>query len=417
MRYDDGPLLEQCWEEQETTVESVKAPETSQSDYSCAVTEGRRLVYVIDSLRTGGTERHLMRLVQGLATSGWHVSVYCLAHTGRFVSELEEIGVQVEGPARSWSKTASSILYTTKHLCAYLQRERPAVVHCYLPTSAVIGTVACRIAGVPVVVTTRRTVHNRRGRRLLVYRLATTVTDRLSSAIVAVCDAAREQAIREGTPETRIVTIYNAAPRFRSRHIRRDLFAGSPVFGTIGRLHPSKGYIFLIEAVPLVLEKLPQARFVLVGEGGERVRLEKRARELGVASRVDFLGERVDADDLLPEFDIFVSPSVVEGMPNAILEAAVARIPIVATGVGGVPEVIQDALTGLLVEPGSSSRLASALIRMGQDEMLRTGCVRKAEELVSSRFREREEIARTEGLYLGLLSEECIGGADGGELE
>lgn len=417
MRHEGSPLAAQSSQGHETLVELVKGLETSPGRRACGVSEGPRLVYIIDSLETGGTERHLMRLVRGLVTSGWHVSVYCLAHTGRFASELEEIGVQVEGPSRTWSKTASSILHVIRHLCIYLRRERPDVVHCYLPTSALIGTVACRIVGVPVVVTTRRTVHNRRGHGLFIYRLAMAVTDHLSNSVVAVCDAAREQAIREGTPESRIVTIYNAAPRFRSRSTKRELFAGSPVFGTIGRLHPSKGHIFLIEAVPLVLEKLPEARFVLVGDGSERVRLEERALELGVASCVDFLGERADADDLLSEFDIFVLPSIVEGMPNAVLEAAVAGIPVVATCVGGVPEVVQDANTGLLVEPGSSSRLAAALIRMGQDETLRADCRKKAEELISSRFQEREEISRTEGLYLTLLYGECTSVVSGGKTE
>lgn len=398
-------------------MEFGKGLETPQTDYARTVPEARRLVYVIDSLKTGGTERHLVRLVQGLVTSGWHVSVYCLSQTGRFVSELEEIGVQVEGPTQPWSKSAGSVLYATKHLCNYLRRERPAVVHCYLPTSGLIGTVACRISRVPVVVTTRRSVHNRRGQHLLVYRLAAAVADRLSNAVVAVCEAAREQAIREGTPEAKIVTIYNAAPDFRDRRIRRDLFLGSPVFGTIGRLHPSKGYIVLIEAVPLVLEKLPRARFVLIGEGSERDHLEKRVRELGVTSSVDFLGERVDASNLLPEFDILVLPSLIEGMPNAVLEAAAAGIPIVATRVGGVPEVVRDSHTGLLVEPGSSPCLARALVRMGQDETLRADCRKKAKELVVSRFREREELSRTEGLYLGLLAEEHVGVADGGDLE
>lgn len=371
---------------------------------SLMVTEGRRLVYVIDSLRTGGTERHLVRLVRGLVLSGWQVSVYCLTRSGRFVEELEEMGVKVEGPASRPSKSLPGVLFAIRHLHEYLRRERPAVVHCYLPTSGLIGAVAGRLAGVPVVVTTRRSVHHFRGRRLLIYRLAAAITDRLSNAIVAVCEAAREQAIRERTPRQKIVTVYNGVPLARGGHVRQNRFTGSPVVGAIGSLHPDKGHIFLIEAIPLVLEKLPHARFVLIGDGPERARLEGRVQDLGLGSRVDFLGERWDTTDLFVEFDIFVLPSVVEGMPNAILEAAVAGIPVVATRVGGVPEVIQDTLTGLLVEPGSSASLASALVRAGRDETLRDRWSRNAQKLVATQFGEQEESSRTQELYVSLLA-------------
>lgn len=369
-----------------------------------AGTGGRHVAYVIDSLQTGGTERHLVRLVRGLVDCGWHVSVYCLAPGGKLVPELEELGVRVEGPPLGWSKSARSVTLATAHLADYLRHERPAIVHCYLPTAGLIGAMAGRIAAVPVVVTTRRSVHNRSGVRLIVYRLTTAVADRLSNAVIAVCEAAREQAIREGTPGGRITTIYNGVPESQRRGIRHNLFTGSPVIGTIGRLHASKGYASLIEAMPLVREKLPQARLVLVGEGREREQLENRVRELRLNSHVDFVGERSDAAGLLPEFDIFVLPSVIEGMPNAVLEAAMAGIPVVATRVGGVPEVIQDSISGLLVEPGSSVSLAHALVRMGQDDSLRGECGKNAYDRVIRQFGVGEEIRRTESVYLSLLA-------------
>jgi glycosyltransferase involved in cell wall biosynthesis len=153
----------------------------------------------------------------------------------------------------------------------------------------------------------------------------------------------------------------------------------------------------------LVLTELPEGRFVLVGGGPERPRLEQLAAELGVAGTVQFLGQRTDISDLLPGFDVFVLPSITEGMPNAVLEAMVAGIPVVASRVGGVPEIVQDGETGLLIEPESPSDLARALIRLGRDAPLRLSLARNARAMVASRFNPRREVDETEAVYFQLL--------------
>jgi glycosyltransferase involved in cell wall biosynthesis len=174
------------------------------------------------------------------------------------------------------------------------------------------------------------------------------------------------------------------------------------VIGSVGSLHVRKGYQYLIEAVPLVLTELPGARFVLVGEGPERLRLEQLAAELGVAGRVQFLGQRTDVSAVLPEFDVFVLPSITEGMPNAVLEAMAAGIPVVASRVGGVPEIVQDGETGLLVEPESPSDLARSLVRLGRDAPLRLALTQRALAVVTSRFNPQREVDETEAVYFQL---------------
>jgi glycosyltransferase involved in cell wall biosynthesis len=233
----------------------------------------------------------------------------------------------------------------------------------------------------------------------------TAIMDRCSDVVIAVCEAACEQAIHEGTPAEKVIVVENSVPLTREVPPRGNLFNGDPVIGSVGSLHVRKGYRYLIEATPLVLTELPEARFVLVGGGPERPRLEQLAAELGVAGRVQFLGQRTDISDLLPGFDVFVLPSITEGMPNAVLEALYAGKRVVASRVGGVPEIVQDGETGLLVEPESPSDLACSLVRLGRNAPLRLALRQRALAVVTSRFNPQREVDETEAVYFQLLQQ------------
>jgi glycosyltransferase involved in cell wall biosynthesis len=185
------------------------------------------------------------------------------------------------------------------------------------------------------------------------------------------------------------------------QHLR--LFPGSPVFGTVGSLVPCKGHSFLIDAMPPVLRTLPRAQFVFVGDGPLRARLEAQTRLYGVEAQVEFLGERSDALQLLSSFDCLVHPSLAEGMPNAVLEAMAAGLPVIVTGVGGVPEIVDDGLTGLIVPPRSSEALAARMIRVGSDEALRARLGTAAREAMATGFSVRREAEETLSVYHSLL--------------
>jgi glycosyltransferase involved in cell wall biosynthesis len=231
--------------------------------------------------------------------------------------------------------------------------------------------------------------------------------DRCSDAVIAVCEAARQQAIAEGTPAEKIETIYNSVEAQPAPDRSTRLFAGSPVIGTVGRMDSYKGQAYLIGALPVVLIEFPDARFVLIGDGPERECLQSSAERLGVGDRVSFLGTRSDVSVLMSQLDLFVLPSLLEGFPNAVLEAMAARLPIVATRVGGVPELIEDGRTGLLVEPGSAQALAEAIIRIWTDHDLRRGCATAAHEAVRTKYCPQREAEDTEAVYLRLLAERC----------
>lgn len=361
-----------------------------------------RIVFVTDNLGVGGAERHLVRLISGLAaTSEWEVTVYCLSRSGEFVSSLEERGIPVVGSPEPWSRSPGRLLRATVDLYRYFRQIRPDIAHCYMVYGGFLGSVTARLAGVPYVVTTRRIAHGYTGRRLLAYRLVHALMDRLSDAVIAVCETARLQAVAEGTPVTKTFTVYNAIDLPEPEGIPQ--LSGSPVIGTICSLAKRKGLSYLLAAVPRVLQTLPEARFFLVGDGPQRQNLELQALDLGISTQVEFLGPRGDIAGLLCAFDLFVLPSLLEGMPNAVLEAMAAGVPVVATAVGGVPEFVESGHTGLLVPPASPSALADAMLRLATDVNLRRQCAHKAQVLVDTRFTAGRELGDTEQVYRWVL--------------
>src|SRR5947209_135727 len=340
-------------------------------------------------------------------TGRWDVSVYCLSRSGTFLEGMESQGVPVAGPVAPWSWLPWRLVSALYMLYRYLQGRQPAIVHCHLIHAGLVGTVAARLAGVPHVITTKHGISSR-GRRIGdVYfyydRLAQALGDRLSDAVIAVSDAVGRAAIQQGTPKGKIVTVYNAVPPPEPKVAQGVAFEGYPIIGAVGSFYRIKGHRFLIEGIPDVLAALPEARFVLVGDGLERGNLERQAAALGVQDRVTFLGYRTDVGQLLHQFDIFVLPSLSEGMPTALLEAMLAGVPVVATGVGGIPEVIEPGKTGLLVPPGDASELAGAIIRLAQDDGLRSGLGERAQDVALTNFSPAREARETENVYNRVL--------------
>ena len=175
------------------------------------------------------------------------------------------------------------------------------------------------------------------------------------------------------------------------------------VIGTVARLVWFKGLQTLLAALPSVLATCQKTRLLIVGDGPLRQELEQQSRQLGIHEHVFFLGEREDVPDLLALFDVFVLPSVSEGMPITILEAMAAAKPIVATHVGGIPDTVSEGQTALLVQARDPSALAEAIIRLYQDQNLRINMGKAARACVLSDFTGEKMIGRTVHLYNSLL--------------
>jgi glycosyltransferase involved in cell wall biosynthesis len=189
------------------------------------------------------------------------------------------------------------------------------------------------------------------------------------------------------------------------RRNERGWTPGVPIVGTVARLHRQKGVVNLLRAAPKILSAVPEAKIVVVGDGPQGASLRREARRRGLENRFLFLGERKEAASILAMFDVFVSPSLWEGLPFVLVEAAALGKPIIATAVDGVPEVLEDGKTALLVRPGDPDALADAAIRLlrNKDEARRLGEMARA--LVPPRFPLRRMVDQTQHLYLELAEQ------------
>jgi glycosyltransferase involved in cell wall biosynthesis len=253
-----------------------------------------------------------------------------------------------------------------------IRRLRPDIVHTHSSKAGFIGRVAARLAGVPHILYTPHG-HVFQGyfsapvtRSFVVLeRLAARWTDR----IITLTDAEADQhlALGIGRPG-QFVTIpsgidLDAAVAATPTRLVTD----GPAIGTVARLVPIKGHAFLLDAAPEVLRQHPAARFILVGDGETRPALEAQARKLGVSDRVLFTGYRDDVPALLAGIDLVVLPSLNEGMGRVLVTAMALGKPIVATRVGGVPELLADGAAGRLVPPGDAAALADAVCALLRD--------------------------------------------------
>lgn len=321
---------------------------------------GVRLAHLIESDGPGGAERMLATLAARLQAAGAeNVVVAPAVGEGWLAEELRGTGVRVE--LFRLDRPLSPQL--ARWLTATLRRHRVALAHSHEFTMAVYGAWAARHAGIPHLFTMHGSrYYAGRLRRRVAMRLAVA----LSGSVVAVSQGLQRDLSRHLLMRaSRIVTIPNGAhltPVAQSTlRAELQLENGDQLAVAIGSLYAVKGHRFLVEAMALLRERCPQLHVAIAGRGELEASLRARASELRVDERLHFLGLRSDIANLLGAADVFVLPSLSEGVPLALLEAMVAGRPIVATAVGDVPAVLEGGRAGVLVPPGEAAALASAV--------------------------------------------------------
>jgi glycosyltransferase involved in cell wall biosynthesis len=368
-----------------------------------STSERIRVAFVVGNFVAGGAERHLLELWSRLDRDRFAVEIHCFRREGQFLPEVEGLGWPLRDLGLGRRIYDARGARGLARLVGGLRAFAPHVVHGYLFGPCLFAGLAGRMAAVPHVVAAKRNVdafESPRQRWLhgLGLRLATRVT--------AVSERVADSAAALGVPRAKITVIPNGVDvgRFSTPAAERppELQGRTPVLGSVGCLAPRKDYAVLLEAVAGLRARYPRLLFVLVGDGPERAALESRARSLGLDGAVMFAGERPDVERWLPHFDLFALSSREEGIPNALLEAMAAGRPVVATAVGGTPEVVVDGLTGVLVPPGDPSALRAALERL----LERPEDARRMGQLAAARAREEYGIERMvrrhEELYAAL---------------
>ena len=380
-------------------------------------------MHVIATLDRAGAEGTLARLCLRLNRAEFEPSVCCLTRGGGYESELRAaLGSQTEGaagvPVTVLGKKGRYDVAMLWRLRALMRRDRPDIVHTWLFTANTWGRIAAwlarrgGLADVPVIIASERAVDRWKNpfHRLADRRLAAA-----SAAIVANCEAVKRFCVEDvGIPSKRVRVILNGM-NLRSfdsafSHAIRDVIADANCgadrirMGTVARLEPQKGIPFLIEAMELLQSSGVDAELWIVGDGPDRPELEAMVNASpGLRDSVKFLGRRDDVPGILSQLDIFVLPSLWEGLPNAVMEAMAARLPVVATNVDGTPELVNDGETGLLVPPKSAEALADAIAKLVADGALRQRMGQAGRRRIEQHFTEDRMIAETEALYRELI--------------
>lgn len=329
-----------------------------------------RILYIIGGGEFGGAEQHLLSLVKSLDPVQFspHVAVF---YEAEFAARVRECGVPVRvlGPGKSYL-----ILSGLTQVRQLIRTFHPAVIHTHGVRANLVGRIANLLEGRPGKLIT--TVHSILAldypvawKRWLFERLENW-TGRFVDHYILVSHAMEREFLAKGVAGERISVIHNAIdlPAERPRRpayspLREELHLpqGTVLVGTVARLHPVKGHLYLLQAITELVKECPDVHYVWIGGGEMRGELEEEVHRLGMQDWVHFLGVRQDVPQLLPQLDLFVLPSVSEGLSVAILEAMAAGVPVITTAVGGSPEIITDQIDGLLVPPRAPWALEQAI--------------------------------------------------------
>lgn len=355
-----------------------------------------RVVFVINDLRRAGAETQLVRLATGLDRSRYEPGVVILKTQNDFEAELTSADVPV---ARLGRRSPWDVLVVWR-LFQHLAAARPRIVHSFLPFANLLTAITARWARVPVVILSQRASYEQTLTPF--WRRVARWAHARASHVIVNSDAARREEIAAGCEPGHITCVPNGidlpALPVASNRARLGLPDG-PLVVCVAQFAPEKGHADLIAAWPRVREAVPTATLVLVGDGALRREIEGLATRLGAGDSVLFLGFRHPAQPYLAAADVVVLPSRTEGMPNALLEAMALGRPIVATRVGGVPELIEDGVSGWLVSGRNPAGLAGGLAALLTDKAAVAHLSAACRARVRDRFTVASMVLATETVY------------------
>ncbi|MCX6357535.1 MAG: glycosyltransferase [Candidatus Aureabacteria bacterium] len=371
-----------------------------------------RVLYVIDAMTYKGTQTHIANMMRGHDTSAFEPYLLCIQEKGPLGEQLESDGyhVMAYGLKRIYGVQA---MCSYPGLIGFLRRNRIDIFHAYLFAAQVYGIPAARCAGVPLVIAGRRAlgIHWRAAK----YVMARRVSNFLSHIQVATSEAVKDYLMsEEGIPEEKIRVVYNGIDPERFSPPPRARNDGLITIGYMGNLSQAKQVDVLLRAAHRIMPEFPQMRLLIIGEGLGKshpkwegrtdVRVKSLARELGLEHRVSFLPPLARPEDEFREMDIFVMPSVSEGMSNAILEAMATALPVCATDSGGNREVVINGVTGCLFPNRDDARLAGLLRELILDRGKRIAMGAAARERILARFTRNRMVQDMEALYAGEIA-------------
>lgn len=377
-----------------------------------------KVLHIITRLDRGGSAEAVMRLTEGLRRDGYCVKLV----TGRTTDpqeDVEEFSARTGVPVVHMDELRREVspindLKALIKLRSLIAEERPEIVHTHSSKAGILGRIAARLAGCPVV------VHSPHGHVFYGYfgrlrtlgvvlaeRLAAHITDR----IFTLTELGKRDHLRfgVGSPDKFVVVPCGidiskfSSPKRSRKEVREEFgFSCGVVVGWVGRLVPIKGCEYFLRALKIVMVERPEVKGLVVGDGPLREDLEELSRRLGISGKVVFSGARDDVPELMQAMDILVLTSLNEGLGRVILEAMACGVPVVASSVGGVPEIVVHEETGLLVPPADPRSTADAILKLLNDPYKAQLLSRKGRERAKL-FDIKAMVKRTEEVYRKLL--------------
>lgn len=356
-----------------------------------------RILYVDSDQTWRGGQEQLFSLMSGMKSRGHQLALAAPPH-----SPLAQKSGQLAIPIYPFRQRGELSPLALVKMARILRRSRPDVVHFNTPRVILSGGLVSQILGVPVRVSSRRVNFP------LKSRLSCFKYNWMHDGILTVSFSIRRTLIGCGVSAHLITVVYEGVDlewidRQRTAPLLRD--RTGPVVGTVAHLSPEKGHVTLLEAAARLAPRFPEVTYVLVGEGELESALREKARALGIEKQVIFTGFRSDSEGLMKQFDVFCLPSLSEGLSSAILMAMATRLPVVATDVGGIAELVLQGETGSLTPPDDTERLAAALAQLLASQSLRLRLGEGGRRRVEAHFTFAQKLDETERVYLQLLQQ------------
>ena len=368
-----------------------------------------RITHIIKATGISGAERHLITMLPELDSESFDIYVIVLTEPKKPVDQLfltlQQAGVKTERMIIN----RHADLYLVIRLACRLRDLAPSIVHTHLLHADLYGTIAARMAGVPAVISSRHNDDPFRARWPLSVVLR--IINKYTNRFIAISERVRTFTVKtEKVPVSVVDTVYYGLTV--DEHNRQTIDARAefglskgPLLVCAARLTEQKGHKWLLQAFRSVVDQLPEASLLLLGDGPLRAHLEDTMLNLDLAQNVRFAGWRTDVMDILPSADLFVLASEWEGFGLSLLEAMSFSLAIVATEVGGIPEVVLDGETGWLVKSRDSDALAGSILAALRSPYKMLECGQRGKLRVQNTFSVQKMIFDTEKIYNLMLTQ------------
>ena len=371
-----------------------------------------RILWIIDGLGHGGAERMTLSIMKSFDPERFDLRVCALQvkQGNPIAMELERAGIPVDlVPIPNLRHPAN-----LPKLLKYIRSHNPHIIHTQLEFANVLGNIAAAILGIPSVSTLHTLGAPQKGTEYGRSQIEWACLRNFCTRVIAVSESTRRHHIKYGNiKHDRIVTLYNGIdlsvfdPLNETVRAQKRASLGIPsaatIFVTIAVLREPKGIQYMLAAMPQILESEPSARYLVVGDGPHGDVLKEFTRSHGLESHVTFTGQRTDIHEILAASDVFILPTLIDALPTVLIEAMSAGKAVIASNVGGVPEIVANGISGILIEPAEPLQLVESFLKLAQDKVQRDTMAKAGLKISHEKFDIKKQVEKLTELYGELI--------------